>query len=485
MISDEEMKSGNIFSLFWKFALPAVIGVLIAGIQGIIDGFFIGNAIGSHGLAGITLAYPPYLAIVGAGIIIGIGSSSIIALKLGEGKPEEALGIMNNAFPLCLLAGAIFTAGGLIFCKTSISLLGTNGPALSLAREYLRVIFAGSVFMILAIALDPLVRNNGKPKLCMKIMVAGVLANILLDYLFVMHLEMGMPGAATATILSFALPAALLTRHLFGREAKLRLRLKAMKVKTGITIQTLKAGVPSFVMQISFALVLFVQNYMLLKYGSELAVSAYGVIGYIFSIFYMLFEGIALGVQPIIGFNYGAGQYGRVLKTLKLTILSCTLIGALGFALVYLFPASLVQIFSQSDSELLNTTLQGMDIFMFSLLVEGTVLLTAVYYQSINRVREALFIYLGKIFVFLFPLLLILPHFFDLKGVWAASPATEYLMTVVVIVMLSKEFRFLRSNRKARKPANANFNPSSGRLKAGDEEGTGYIILRHSDREAS
>jgi putative MATE family efflux protein len=488
MISDEEMKSGNILHLFWKFALPAVIGVLIAGIQGIIDGFFIGNAIGSHGLAGITLAYPPYLAIIGAGIIIGIGSSSLIALKLGEGKAGEALEIMNNAFPLCLLAGAIFTAIGLIFCKTSISLLGTNGPALALAQEYLYIIFAGSVFMVLAIALEPLVRNDGKPKLCMKIMVAGVLANVILDYLFVMYLKMGMSGAATATILSFALPAALLTYHLFGSKAKLRLRLKDMRVKTATTLQILKSGVPSFVMQISFALVLFAQNYMLLKYGSEIAVSAYGVIGYIFSIFTMLFEGIALGVQPIIGFNYGAGNYKRVLKTLKLTMISCTLIGALGFALVYVFPESLVQIFSQSDSELLDVTLQGMDIFMLSLLVEGTVLLTAVYYQSINRVRAALFIHLGKIFIFLFPLLFILPQFFDLNGVWAAAPATEYLMTTVVMVMLSKEFKFLESSKKAeiRKPADTKHAaPVRSSVKAAGEEGTGYITLRHVDRETS
>jgi Na+-driven multidrug efflux pump len=162
----------------------------------------------------------------------------------------------------------------------------------------------------------------------------------------------------------------------------------------------------------------------------------------------MLFEGIALGVQPIIGFNYGAGYYERVSKTLKLTMLSCILIGAFGFVLIYLFPERVVQIFSQDDAELLEATLQGLEIFMFSLLVEGTVLLTAIYYQSINRVRAALFIYLGKIFVFLFPLLFILPVFFGLDGVWSASPATEYIMMLVALVMLSKEFKFLRHNSK-------------------------------------
>jgi Na+-driven multidrug efflux pump len=202
-------------------------------------------------------------------------------------------------------------------------------------------------------------------------------------------------------------------------------------------------------MQFSLALVLFAHNYMLLRYGSELAVSAYGIIGYVFSVFYMLFEGIALGVQPIIGFNYGAGYYERVSKTLKLTMLSCILIGAFGFMLIYAFPERVVQIFSQDDSELLKVTLRGMEIFMFSLLVEGTVLLTAIYYQSINRVREALFIYLGKIVVVLFPLLFILPAFFGLDGVWSASPVTEYIMMLVALVMLSKEFKFLKRNAKA------------------------------------
>ncbi|HHV25103.1 MAG TPA: MATE family efflux transporter [Methanosarcina sp.] len=444
MVNDEEMRSGNILNLFLKFALPTVVGVVIAGIQGIIDGFFIGNAIGSQGLAGVTLAYPAYMVIIAMGVIIGIGASSLTALKLGKGNFRGALDIMHNAFSLCLLTGAVFTVAGLVFCETSINLLGASGTALAFAREYLRIIFIGSVFMILTIALDPLVRNDGRPRLCMNIMVAGVLVNLVLDYLFVMRMDMGMSGAAFATIISFALPAVMLMHYLFGSQARLRLRLKALKFKLGIQLKILRAGLPSFVMQFSLALVLFAHNYMLLRYGSELAVSAYGIIGYAFSIFYMLFEGIALGVQPIIGFNYGAGYYERVSKTLKLTMLSCIFIGVFGFVLIYLFPERVVQIFSQDDSELLEVTLQGMKFFMFSLLVEGIVLLTAIYYQSINRVRAALFIYLGKIFVVLFPLLFILPIFFGLDGVWSASPVTEYIMTLVVLVMLSKEFKFLR-----------------------------------------
>jgi len=449
MVSNEELKSGNILSLFWKFTFPTVIGVLIAGIQGIIDGFFIGNAVGSEGLAGITLAYPPYLAIIGIGIIIGIGASTLVALELGKGNKEEALKVVHNAFPLSVLAGVIFTIGGLIFCETFIGSLGTSGPSLSFAQEYLRIIFLGSVFMILTIALEPLVRNDGRPNLCTKIMVSGVITNLALDYLFVIHLKLGMSGAALATVISFALPALLFTYYLFSKEAKIKLQLKALKLKLRPIFEILRAGLPSFVMQLSFAFVLFAHNFMLLKYGSELAVSAYGIIGYTLSIFYMLSEGIALGIQPIIGFNYGAGSYRRVSETLKLTMLSCILIGACGFLLVCLFPERIVQLFNQNDPKLLENALLGMNFIKFSLLVEGIVLLASIYYQSINRVREALFINLGKVFIFLIPLLFILPKYFGLNGVWAAAPATEYIMLVIVLAMLSKEFKLLKKEKKA------------------------------------
>lgn len=443
MITDEEMRSGNLGNLFWRFAFPSVVGVLIAGIQGVIDGFFIGNIIGSQGLAGVTLAYPPIMAIIGVGVMIGTGSASLAALELGKGNRAKALDIINNTFPLTLLSGAVFTVFGFLFCETAISFLGDSGPVLALARQYLRLIFMGSVFVMLSIALDPLVRNAGKPKLSMKIMVSGVIANVVLDYLFVMRMGMGVQGAALATVISYALPAVLLTLYLFGSRAKLKLELKAMRFKTGTVLAILKAGLPSFVMQLSLALVLFAHNYMLLRYGSELAVSAYGIIGYVFSISCMLFEGIAIGVQPVISFNYGAGLYERVSKTLKLSILSCILAGASGFIIICFFPENVVGIFSRNDPELMKLTVNGMRFFMFSLFAEGTVTLAAIYYESINRVKAAILIYLGKIFVFLFPLLFLLPAFFGLNGVWAAAPLTEYLMLLVVTGMLLREFKFL------------------------------------------
>lgn len=442
------MTSGNIFNLFWKFVFPSVIGVLVAGILEIIDGFFIGNALGSQGLAGITLAYPPYIVIVGIGVLIGTGSSSLAALQFGKGEFKRVHDIVNNTFLLCLLAGTVLTVSGLVFCETSISLLGPSGQVLNFAHDYLRITFMGSFFIVLTLALNPLVRMDGKPMLCMNIMITGVITNIVLDYLFIMQMGMGMAGAATATVVSFFLTSVLLTYYLLGDRTKLKFRFRDIGFKIETLKEILQAGLPSFMMQISLALVLFAYNYILLIYGSELSVSAYGIIGYVCSIFYMLFEGIALGVQPIIGFNYGAGSYERVSKILRLSILSCIFVGAFGLLLIYMFPESLVKIFSRNDPELMEVTLRGMNFLMLSLLVEGVVILTTIYYQSINRVKTALFINLGKTFVLHLPMLVILPSFFGLDGIWSASPAAEYIMAVVVLGMLSKEFTFLEKGQK-------------------------------------
>jgi len=161
MVSDEEIGSGNILNLFCKFVFPAVVGVVIAGIQGIIGGFFIGNAVGSQGLAGMTLAYPPFVVIIGVGVLIGIGSSSLTALELGKGNINGALEIVHNVLPLCFLAGAVLTAGGYVFCETSLGLLEASGPALTFAREYLRIICMGSVFIVLLLYWSGLWSMNG------------------------------------------------------------------------------------------------------------------------------------------------------------------------------------------------------------------------------------------------------------------------------------------------------------------------------------
>lgn len=449
MVTEEELRSESIWKLFQRFVFPAIMGIIVAGVQTIIDGYFIGNGVGSQGLAGVTLAFPVVMCIVAVAVMMGMGSSSLVALELGRSNRNKAEKIIANVFPLVFVVAAIITIAGLAFGDPLLSLFDAPAVVQDMAGDYLRVVIIGSVFFLLTITLDPLVRNDGYPMIAMNIMVVSVLTNLVLDYVFVMRMDMGVTGAAIATVIAFAVSAVRLTLHFFSSKAGLRVSPGNMVFESQTVHRIMEAGLPSFAMQLSVSILFFAHNFVLLQYGSDADVSAYGIMGYSFSIFYMLFEGIAVGVQPIIGFNYGAGLYGRVCSTLKLAMAACVAVGALGFLIFFLFPEKVVQFFTPDDPLLLEVTVGGMRIFVLSLIVQGVVVVNATYFQSINRVRSALFIHLGKIFIFLLPLLFTLPMVFGLKGVWLATPAADYLMFFIVMVMLAEELKELQGENKA------------------------------------
>ncbi|AFV24661.1 hypothetical protein Mpsy_2457 [Methanolobus psychrophilus R15] len=448
MVSDEEMLSDSVWSLFRRFTFPAMAGILVAGIQTIIDGVFIGNGVGSDGLAGVTLAFPFVMFIVAAGIMIGMGSASLVALELGRSHRDRARVIMSNVFPLVFAAGLVITAMGLFLGPSLIGMFDTSDTVRSMSEDYMNVIFIGSVFILLALTLDPLVRNDGYPLLAMRAMILAVLINIVLDYVFVIRLDMQLFGAALATVLAFGLSASILSMHFFSQKTGLRVSFGTMRFHPREVLRIVESGLPSFAMQLSVAVLFLAHNFVLLQYGDEGVISAYGIIGYSFAIFYMMFEGVAVGVQPIVGFNYGAGRYDRVRETLKLAMAACVAIGSIGVIIVYLVPEMVVGIFNPDTEEILETTVIGMKIIVASLLVQGIVVVNATYYQSINRVGYALFIHLGKIFVFMLPLLLALPMFFGLHGVWFATPVADYLMFAVVMVMLYEELKVLKGEKR-------------------------------------
>ncbi|WMW22259.1 MATE family efflux transporter [Methanolobus mangrovi] len=450
MVNEHQLRHDSVWSLFCRFTLPAIAGIVIAGIQTIVDGFFIGNGVGSQGLAAVTLAFPVLMLIVAIGIMAGMGSSSLVALELGKSNRGRAVEVVSSVFSMLLVTGIVIMVLGHVFAESLIRFLGAGDVVGIMVDDYLSVIFAGVIFILFALALEPLVRNDGRPVLAMKVMVVSVLANILLDYIFIMELGMGMMGAAVATVAAFAMMAIMLASYLFSSKAKLKVSLSSMGFDYRTILQIVKTGMPSFAMQFSIAVLLLAHNFVLLKYGSELSVSAFGIIDYSFSMFYMLFEGIAMGVQPIVGFNYGAGLYGRVHRALKIAMAVSFAVGMIGFGIVFLFSELIVSIFNHNDPQLLAVTASAMKIFMVSLLVQGVIVVNATYYQSVNKVWSALFIHLGKIFVFLLPLLFILPVHFGLSGVWFATPISDFLMFLVVMIMIAGELRMLREKKMSK-----------------------------------
>ncbi|WP_406658042.1 MATE family efflux transporter [Methanolobus sp. ZRKC2] len=445
MNNDDELAVESVNKLFKKFTFPAVVGFIIGGIQIIIDGYFIGNGVGTLGLAAVTLVYPILIATLAIAMMLGIGCASLVALELGRGNRKKAHRIALNLLPMMVVVGAFFAIIGIFFTEPLLRMVGATGIVFDMANVYLSIILIGSIFLIASIGLDPLVRNDGKPSLAMKVAALGAVTNIVLDYLFIMQWNMGMQGAAIATIIAFGVSAVVFILYFFSSHARMRLRLSDMSLDLKMMAGILKTGFPTFVMQTSLAVLILGYNYMLLKYGSEVAVSSYGVIEYSFSIFYMIFEGISNGVQPIIGFNYGAKLYNRVYSAIRMAIIACLLVGLFGFSLMYTFPEPIIQIFNRNDPELLATATEGMRIFMFGIIVEGIIIASAVYYQSVNKVKPSLFIQFGKIFIFILPLLFMLPQYYGLTGVWMANPIGQYLMFSFVVFMLIKEAKFLKN----------------------------------------
>lgn len=444
-MSGEELAVESVGKLFRKFALPAVVGFIIGGIQIIIDGLFIGNGVGTLGLASVTLTYPLLIVMMSIAMMAGIGCATLVAIELGKGNRVRAHRIASDLIPIMLVIGAVFAIIGAFFTEPLLSLVGAKGTVFTHANDYLRIMFIGGIFFMLGMGFDPLIRNDGRPMFAMKMAAVSAVTNIVLDYFFVMRWGFGMQGAALATVIAFAISAIVFTAYFFSSHARLRLRLSDISPDFEIVSGILKTGFPSFVMQMSLAVLVLSYNFMLLKYGSEIAVSSYGVIEYSFSIFYMIFEGISAGVQPIIGFNYGAKLYGRVFTAIRMAMGSCLAVGIIGFLIVSTFPETIIQFFNRNDPELLETAVEGMRIFMFGLMAEGVVISAGVYFQSINKVRPSLFIHFGKIFFFILPLLIVLPMYFGLTGVWMASPIGQYLMFFFVAFMLVKEFRLLKS----------------------------------------
>ncbi|AKB84504.1 MATE family efflux transporter [Methanococcoides methylutens] len=442
-MSEEELAVESVGKLFRKFTLPAVAGFIIGGIQIIIDGLFIGNGVGSLGLASVTLTYPLLIVMMSIALMAGIGCATLVALELGKGDRVRAHRVASDLLPIMVVIGAIFAIVGAFFTEPLLNFIGAKGEVFTLANEYLRIMYIGGIFFMIGMGLDPLVRNDGRPMFAMKMALVSAVTNIVLDYLFVMRWELGMQGAAFATVIAFAVSAIVFTAYFFSSHARLRLHLSDISPDLKIISGILKAGFPSFVMQMSLAILVMSYNFMLLKYGSEIAVSSYGVIEYSFSIFYMIFEGVSAGVQPIIGFNYGAKLYGRVYTAVRMAIGSCLAVGILGFVIMSTFPETIIQLFNRNDPELLVTAVEGMRIFMFGLMAEGVIISAGVYFQSVNKVRSSLFIHFGKFIVFVLPLLVILPMYYGLTGVWMANPLGQYMMFVFVAFMLVKERKFL------------------------------------------
>ncbi|MDF2839449.1 MAG: family efflux transporter, partial [Clostridia bacterium] len=346
MDRSKQLGEDKVLKLLVRFSIPAIIGMLVNALYNIVDRIFIGNGVSTEALAGVAIGFPIMLVLMAFAMLIGIGANSLVAIRLGEQKKDEAELIMGNALVLLVGITAVISFFGLIFLDPLLSIFGASAVVLPYAREYLRIILLGAVFQSVGMGINNFIRSEGNPKIAMLTMLIGALLNTLLDPLFIFVFDMGIAGAAYATILSQAVSAGWVLYHFIYGNSVLKLRIGNFKLRLAIVGKIFALGAAPFMMQFAASILHGIMNKSLAVYGGDVAVSGMSAVMSITMLFLMPIFGINQGVQPIIGYNYGAHKYDRVKEALKLAIIAATIVVTFGFIITRLFAVQLISIFN-------------------------------------------------------------------------------------------------------------------------------------------
>lgn len=420
--------------------------MLVNALYNVVDRIFIGNGVGSLGIAGITIAFPLMLIIMASGMLIGLGANSLVSIRLGQGRREEAELIMGNAMTLLILVSVVITAVGLIFLEPLLRTLGASEAVLPYARDYTGIILWGTLFQSIGFGMNNFIRAEGQPKIAMVTMLIGAILNTILDPLFIFVFHWGIKGAALATILSQMVSALWVLYHFFGGRSSLKIHMRNLRLDLGSVSRILVLGSAPFAMQAAAGLLNVIMNRSLTAYGGDVAVSSMGVVNSVTILFLMPIFGINQGVQPILGYNYGAKNHDRVREALKLGILSATAIVTVGFIVTQLYSREIVSFFNPRDPELIAFGAKAIRIYLAFLPIIGFQIVASTYFQAVGKPKHAMLLSLSRQVMILIPALLILPRFFGVNGILYAGPLSDLISSGITGVFIARELKHLGSS---------------------------------------
>ncbi|QQO09637.1 MATE family efflux transporter [Breznakiella homolactica] len=447
MTAANPLGTEKVSSLLARFSIPAIIGMVVNALYNVVDRIYIGNApgIGANGLAGITIGFPIMIILLSIGILFGTGGATLFSMKLGEKKPEEADQALGNAFSMLLISGAAFLVLGQIFLDPLLRLFGASDTVLPYSTEYMRIIFFGAIFQVTSMGMNNFLRADGQPKLAMLTMFMGAGVNIVLDPIFIYVFDMGMAGAALATIISQAISMIWILSYFLSSRANHRLRLRYMVLRSKVIMRIGSLGMPGFLMQLSNSMLNAVLNKTLFMYGGDLAVSGMGIVNSIQTILLMPITGLMQGVQPIISFNYGARKYSRVKTAERLAMTVATIIVAAGWITTRVFPEQLVSLFNR-EPELLRFGSYALRAWFLCLPVIGFQILGANFFQATGRSRMAMVLTLTRQVILLIPSILIFSRIWGLNGILHAAPFADAVSALVTGIAFFFGIRKLSDN---------------------------------------
>lgn len=443
MIMNEKQKQlgeEKISKLLVKFSLPAIAGMLIGALYNIIDRIFIGKAVGSYAIAGVGLAFPAMAIILAFGLLFGIGGSTLISIRLGEKKPEEAEKILGNIFVLLVILGIFITIAGTMFLDPLLKLLGAGDQTFVYAKKYMSVILSGSVFAMLAYGMNHSIRSDGNPKIAMMSSFVGAITNIILDYLFIMRFGWGIKGGAYATIIGQALTGIWVLYYFTKGKGHIKLRARNFLLNFYTVRDVAAIGVSSFLIQFTGSIAGTFANRALRATGGELAIGAMTIIMSTVMLFFMPIIGLRQGVQPIIGFNFGAKEFERVKQAFWMGTIVSTIASVVAFILIQTFPQFFIKMFTK-NTEVLNFGMVGMRVIIIMLATIGFQIMVTTFFQAIGDSKMSLFLSVLRQALLLIPLLLVLPRFFGIMGVWISYPIADGISFLVCLYLVRKRMQ--------------------------------------------
>ena len=435
-----ELGTKPVGKLLAQYALPAFIAMTAASLYNIIDRVFIGQVVGPMAISGLAITFPFMILAAAFGAAVGVGAATTISVKLGQKDYESAENTLGNTITLNLIIGLAFGGICLLFLDPILRFFGASDTTLPYARDFMQIILAGNVFSHMYFGMNAVLRAASKPRMAMFATIFTVAMNILLDAVFILWWHWGIKGAAFATVISQVLALCWQMKLFSNKNELLHLKRGIYKLKANLVRNIISIGISPFLMNACACIIVIFINNQLVKFGGDIAVGAYGIANSIAMIFIMFVIGLNQGMQPIAGYNYGAQQYGRMMRVVKLSIITAICIMLTGWTLAMFAPYYCARMFTK-DPELIKGSIKAIQIIMMMYPFIGCQMVITNFFQCIGKVKISIFLSLSRQLLFLLPLLVLLPNFYGINGVWASMPTSDLISVIVAISIMTVYLR--------------------------------------------
>jgi len=427
-------------TLLWKLSLPATVGMFVMSLYNVVDAIFVGRGVGTLGIAGVSIVFPVQMVITGMGLMVGMGAASLISRSLGASNTERAERTLGNAIFLIVLLGGVFTVVGLSRSTFFLRLFGATDTILPYAKEYMDIILLGVVFHTSSMAANAIIRAEGNARVAMISMFIGALLNIALDPVFIFALGMGIRGAAIATVIAHVATTLYLAHYFLSGKSSLRIRVKNFILERTVVREIVAIGFADFVRAAAGSFIAVIINRTLGFYGGDVSIAVFGVVFRVLHFAVMPSRGIAQGLQPILGFSYGARRYDRGIEVIRWSVIIAAAISLSAFLIILLFAGSIVGIFS-TDAALISQGTHAIRLVFIAIYLVGFQVVGSTIFQAIGKAIPTFMLSTSRQILFLIPLVCILPHFFGLNGVWLSFPIADTLSFVITLAMVIPQMR--------------------------------------------